>query len=58
MKPSKGLLEIFRKECDEKCNKYKVFVHQIPLLAIYRLKYDACMIKCVETTIEEEKPKL
>jgi len=58
MKTSKGLLELFRKECDKKCNKYKVFAHQIPFVAIYRLKYDDCMKKCVESTIEEEKKKL
>tara|TARA_B110000285_G_scaffold235601_1_gene318533 strand:- start:38375 stop:38545 length:171 start_codon:yes stop_codon:yes gene_type:complete len=55
MKPSKGLLELVRKECAQKCDIYKVFVHQIPFVAIYRVKYDVCINKCVETTIEEEK---
>ena len=55
MKPSKGLLGLFRKECDKKCDKYKVFAHQIPFVAIYRLKYDDCMKKCVESTVKEEK---
>jgi len=55
MKPSKGLLGLFRKECDKKCDKHKVFAHQIPFVAIYRLKYDDCMKKCVESTIEQEK---
>ena len=58
MKPSKGLLGLFRKECDKKCDKYKVFAHQIPFVAIYRLKYDDCMKKCVESTVKEEKKKL
>jgi len=55
MKPSKGLLGLFRKECDKKCQKYTIFAHQIPFVAIHRLKYDDCMKKCVETTIEQEK---
>jgi len=55
MKPSKGLLGLFRNECDKKCQKYTIFAHQIPFVAIYRLKYDDCMKKCVETTIEQEK---
>jgi len=53
MKPSKGLLGLF--ECDKKCDKYKVFAHQIPFVVIYRLKYDDCIKKCVETSIKEEK---
>lgn len=58
MKPSKGLLELVRKECAQKCDIYKVFVHQIPFVAIYRVKYDVCMNKCVETTIEEDYKNL
>ena len=54
MKPSKGLLKLFREDCYKKCDKYKVFVHQIPFVAIYRLKYDACVNECVQTTIEKE----
>ena len=53
MKPSKALLNI--EECAEKCREYKVFIHQIPYLTAYKLQYDFCMEKCVETQTTEEK---
>ena len=58
MKPSKGLLELFRNECDKKCQKYAFFAHQIPFVAIHRLKYDNCMKECVETSISQEKKSI
>ena len=51
MKPS-ALLNL--EECAEKCREYKVFVHQIRYLAAYKLQYDFCMEKCVETQKTKE----
>ena len=55
LKPSKYLLEEFKKECKQKCQNYKYILGtRFTIGTLW--KQQKCREKCVQETIEKERP--
>ena len=54
LNPSKSLLEEFRKECKQKCHRFRFLIKP----AAIEWEFQKCIHKCVQDTIEKERPIL
>jgi hypothetical protein len=54
LKPSKYLLEEFRQECKQKCRRFRFLIKP----AAIEWEFQKCVEKCVQNTIEKERPIL
>lgn len=54
LKPSKYLLEEFRQECKQKCRRFRFLIKP----AVIEWEFQKCVQKCVQNTIEKERPIL
>ena len=58
MQPSKGLKQIYQKECQVKCKEYKYWWSCRPkYLAHHCYQFDKCVFDCVQSTVEKERPE-